>query len=153
MNFGRRDRRENRSAAPTEEFEFYEDTHNDRGEYVGSRPAPTFGRQGDVNVKAPDRDCMASNENVAMPMGNGNQRIIVYYPKTPEDVMVLINHLRMNNPVVVKLDDIDEVTAQRILDFLSGAACALSGTVHRISGNLFLLSPHGVEITMPYVQK
>lgn len=152
MNFNRRDRRD-RSGAK-EDFEFYEDTHNERGEYIGGgRKSAGFNRQGDVNVSAPKEDSMKRNENVAMPMGSGTQRIIVYYPKTPEDVMVLIKHLKMNNPAVVNLDDLDEVTAQRILDFLSGAICALAGTAHRISGNLFLLSPKGVEITIPYEHK
>ena len=148
MDFNRR--RENRSA--DEEYEFYEDTHNEKGEYVGLRSSG-FNRHGDVNVSASSESHISSSQNVAIPMGDGNQRIIVYYPKTPEDVMVLIKHLKMNNPAVVNLDDIDEGTAQRILDFLSGAVCALSGSAHRISGNMFLLSPKGVEITIPYEQK
>lgn len=143
-----------RSGGSNENYEFYEDTHNERGEYVGRKSQKSgFNHKGDMNVTAPHESNMKKNENVAMPMGNGNQRIIVYYPKTPEDVMVLIKHLKMNNPAVVNLDDLDEVTAQRILDFLSGAICALAGTAHRIAGNLFLLSPKGVEITIPYEQK
>lgn len=147
--FNWRDRRD-RTAGAKDDYEYYEDTHNERGEYIGS--SGSFPAHGDATVPAEDNN-MKKNDNVAMPMGNGSQRIIVYYPKTPEDVMVLIKHLKMNNPVVVNLDEIDEVTAQRILDFLSGAVCALSGTAHRISGNLFLLSPKGVEITIPYAQK
>ena len=139
--------REGRGADSFEELEFYEDTRNERGEYIGKKNLQGFNTRGDVNISVPQYDTMKRNDNVAMPMGNG-QRIIVYFPKTPEDVMVLIKHLKMKNPAVVNLDDdLDEVTAQRILDFLSGAVCALSGTVH---SNLFLLSPQGVEITIPY---
>ena len=153
MGFGRRGR-DRASGLNNEEYEFYEDTHNERGEYIGRQSrSDGFSRGGDMNVSMPSESSMKKNENVAMPMGNGSQRIIVYYPKTPEDVMVLIKHLKMNNPAVVNLEEIDEVTAQRILDFLSGAICALSGTAHRISGNLFLLSPKGVEITIPYEQR
>ncbi len=133
-----------------ENYEYYEDTHNEKGEYIGSRP--DFSRKGDMNVTAPKKSTMKSSSNVSMSMGS-NSRILVYYPKTPEDVMVLIEHLRMNDPAIVNLDSVDEATAQRILDFLSGAVCALLGTTHRISGNLFLLSPKGVEITIPYEQK
>lgn len=150
MDFNRRGR-DKRAFNNDSEYEFYEDTHNEKGEYIGKSSG--FGNIGDVNIPQPERDTMKSNENVALPMGNGNQRIIVYYPKTPEDVMVLIKHLKMNNPAVVNLDEIDAETAQRILDFLSGAVCALSGSAHRISGNMFLLSPKGVEITIPYEQK
>ena len=85
-------------------------------------------------------------------MGGGKQRILVYCPKTPEDVTVLIQHLKVSDPAIVNLNDLDEPTAQRILDFLSGAVCALSGTVHRVTGNMFLLAPKGVETTIPYEQ-
>lgn len=133
-----------------EDYEYYEDTHDERGEYIGRQNNGFV--QVDTNISvAPDSKTKKSES--AMTANNGNQRIIVYYPKTPEDVMVLIKHLKMNNPAVVNLEDIDEETAQRILDFLSGAVCALSGTAHRISGNLFLFSPKGVEITIPYEQK
>lgn len=147
-----RERREKATKA-NEDYEFYEDTHNDKGEYVGSRRSGNFGSSGDMNVSMPQQSTMQQSDNFAMPMGNGSRRIIVYYPRTPEDVTVLIEHLKMNNPVVVNLNDIDRGTAQRILDFLAGAICALSGTTHRIAGNLFLLSPQGVEITIPYAQK
>lgn len=145
--------RESRKIDTVDEYEFYEDTHNERGEYIGKNNNQSFDGYNDINIRAPQNDSIGKNDNVAMPMGNG-QRIIVYFPKSPEDVMVLIKHLKMNNPAVVNLeDDIDEGTAQRILDFLAGAVCALSGSVHKISGNLFLLSPQGVEITIPYEKK
>ena len=133
-----------------EEYEYYEDTHDERGEYIGLQNNGFV--QTDMNISSAPAAKMKKNDT-AVEANNGNQRIIVYYPKTPEDVMVLIKHLKMNNPAVVNLEDIDEETAQRILDFLSGAICALSGTAHRISGNLFLFSPKGVEITIPYEQK
>ncbi len=149
LNRKKRDRKKSESF---DDFEYYEDTHNARGDYIGNR-TQGFNSQVDINVPTPQYDNMKTSDNVAMPMGNG-QRIIVYFPKTPEDVQVLINHLRMNNPAVVNLDEgLDDYTAQRILDMLSGAACALEGTVHRISNNLFLLSPHGVETSIPYEQK
>ena len=50
----------------------------------------------------------------------------------------------------VNLDNVEPAAAQRILDFVSGAIYALSGSVHRIAGNIFLLSPEGVGITVPY---
>lgn len=145
MNFRRRDRNGD------DNYEFYEDTHNERGEYIGKR-SEGKSRQNSVG-DASDGNANKC-ENIAMPMGNG-QRIIVYYPKTPEDVEVVINYLKLNNPAVINLEDkrMPDDIKQRILDFFSGAVCALSGSVHRISGNMFLLSPKDVEITIPYEQK
>lgn len=145
-----RKKRDRKKIESFEDFEYYEDTHNAKGDYIGNGNS---GLNSQVNINAPQYNTTQRNDNVAMPMGNG-QRIIVYFPKTPEDVQMLINHLKMNNPAIVNLDEgLDDYTAQRILDMLSGAACALEGTVHRISNNMFLLSPHGVETSIPYEQK
>ncbi len=76
--------------------------------------------------------------------------VVVYEPRSPEDVQLLIDYLKQREPAVVNLDNVEPSAAQRILDFVSGAIYALSGSVHRISGNIFLLSPEGVGITVPY---
>ena len=39
------------------------------------------------------------------------------------------------------------ITVQRILDFLSGAVYALGGSMQRINGTIFLLTPYGVSIS------
>lgn len=79
------------------------------------------------------------------------QNVVVYEPRTPEDVQILIDYLKRREPAIINLNDIDDTTiAQRILDFLSGAEYALGGSVHLIADNIFLLTPEGVEITVPY---
>ncbi len=137
-----------------DEFEYYEDTHNASGDYVGAKPNMSFTHVEDrtINFNESDKETLKPTDNYSFPMGGGKQRILVYCPKTPEDVTVLIQHLKVSDPAIVNLNDLDEPTAQRILDFLAGAVCALSGTVHRVTGNMFLLAPKGVETTIPYEQ-
>ena len=72
--------------------------------------------------------------------------VVVYEPRTPEEVQTLIDYLTRREPAIINLDNIDVEISQRVLDFVSGAIYALGGTVHRVSGNIFLLSPEGVEI-------
>lgn len=81
------------------------------------------------------------------------KNVLVYEPRIPEDVQLIIDHMKSYEPAVVNLESVEPETAQRILDFVSGATYALSGSVHRISGNIFLLSPQGVGITVPYESK
>ena len=114
--------------------EFYEDTHKN-GKYMGSntgtgaRPLP----------------------NNSTPTANRQyQNVVVYDPKTPDDVQKLIDYLKRKEPAIINLDDISEATAQRILDFVAGAIYALNGSIHRIATNIFVLSPEGVDITIPY---
>ena len=110
------------------EVEFYEDTHRN-GAYTGR-----------VDLPAPSQSIAPRNY----------QNVVVYDPKTPEDVQRLIDYLKRREPAIINLDGTVPDVAQRILDFVSGAIYALSGSIHRVASNIFLLSPEGVEITIPF---
>ena len=90
-----------------------------------------------------------STVTVTSPGSNTNQNVVLYSPKSFEDVQMLIDFLKRHEPAVVDLAGVADASAQRILDFLSGAIYALSGSIHRISGSIFLLTPSGVNITVP----
>ena len=76
--------------------------------------------------------------------------VVVHRPHSAEDVQIIIDCLRRGEPAIINLDRESEASAQRILDFISGAIYALCGRIHRISGDIFLLTPDGMEITVPY---
>ena len=120
------------------DMEYFEDTHGQSGGVPEYSQTPSMKQQKTVQQKL-----------MGMPFMNGNN-VGFYDPKTPEDVQQIIDKLRANSSAVVNLDTVEIDAAQRILDFVSGAAYALGGNVHRITGNVFFLSPQGVEITVPY---
>ncbi len=111
-------------------MEYYEDTHKD-GVYMG--------------LKTPNP--LPTKEQLIIP--RAYQNIVMYKPKNLMDVQGLIDYLKRGEPAIINLNDIIEEDAQRMLDFVSGATYALSGNIHRIVTNIFLLSPEGVEITVP----
>jgi len=114
-------------------IEYYEDTHDENGKYTG---------RSEPKILPNDKTFVA---------GRRYQNVVVYAPSTREDVQYLIDFLKRREPAIVNLDGIEEVeVSQRILDFVSGAIYALNGSIHRITTNIFLLSPEGVEITIPY---
>lgn len=78
------------------------------------------------------------------------QNVLVYEPTNYNDVQTLIDYLKRKEPAIINLDGVEPATAQRVLDFTSGAIYALNGSVLRISGNIFLLSPEGVGVTIPH---
>ena len=79
----------------------------------------------------------------SVPIGN----VVLYSPKNYGDVQSLIDHLRMHEPAIVEFAGIGDDDGQRILDFLSGAIYALGGSMQRINGTIFLLTPYGVSIS------
>ena len=79
--------------------------------------------------------------------------VVIYTPKTYEDVQTLIDYLKRDEPAIVNLAGIADSSAQRILDFMSGAVYGLSGSIKRIVGSVFLLTPRGVKIMVPGNEK
>lgn len=124
-----------------DEMEYFEDTRN--GGFTGNIP-----QYSQTSTMQQQQTVMKTGYMVAP----NYQNIVSYEPHSPEDVQFLIDYLKQREPAIVNLNNVEPAAAQRILDFVSGAIYALNGSVHRIeaSGNIFLLSPEGVGITVPY---
>ncbi|MDR0426519.1 MAG: cell division protein SepF [Clostridiales bacterium] len=146
--------------------EYYEDTHNDRGEYTGmlrsfnndyqqrrdrrATDKPSGGGYASYPPKTGTESGNTVSLNYAAEGTRRKNSFMIYEPKTLDDVQTLIDFLKRREPAVINLKSDDAYNAQRILDFVSGAIYALNGTVHRIEDNIFILSPEDVEITIPY---
>ena len=76
---------------------------------------------------------------------NGN--VTIYTPKSYADVQAMIENLSRKESVIVSLESVEAESAQRILDFLSGASYALGGSMRRIKAYTFLITPQGTGIT------
>lgn len=161
--FRRKDGEENNG----ENYEFYEDTHDENGEYTsrlrnfrrdsadrqGAMQSDRLGTDGTRQFSDGEFSSyrpQPARTRTADRMPGVNQNIMVYEPQTSDDVQTLIDFLKTHESAIINLDNIDPDVSQRMLDFVSGAIYALNGSVHRISGNIFLLSPEGVGITKSY---
>lgn len=82
----------------------------------------------------------------SMPFGTMGKNVLIYAPKGDKDLQLLIECLRRKESCIVNLGAMDNATAEKVLDFLSGAVYALRGTIKRLQGDLFLLTPEGVNI-------
>lgn len=84
--------------------------------------------------------------------GGESSKVVIFAPKTYNDVQTLIDYLKRSEPVIIDFAKISGDSAQRILDFMSGAVYALSGSMQRISQTIFLLTPANLQITVPVEQ-
>ncbi len=83
------------------------------------------------------------------PQASGAGGVVIYAPRTYQDVQLLIDHLRMREQVIVDFSTLNQQSVYRILDFMSGAIYALGGSIQQITRNIFLFAPAGVTITVP----
>ena len=121
-----------------EEYGYYEDEHGDA--YTGRLRDYASRTQMSSTQQTQTQQTTADTARVM-------QNFMVYEPRNADDVQTLIDFLKRKESAIINLDNVESEISQRVLDFVSGAIYALNGSVHRISGNIFLLSPEGVGIT------
>jgi cell division inhibitor SepF len=106
-------------------------------------------------VEEPGEDNQSWNDGLAKPnrsnvvsLHNPRPiRLVVVKPVVFEQVQVISDHLKSRRPVIINLEDTEKCTAKRILDFVSGAAYALNGSMQKVSQSIFLFVPSNVEVT------
>lgn len=68
-------------------------------------------------------------------------------PSNIEEAVEVCEALKDKKITIVRLEKIDFDSAQRISDFLSGAAFALGGAIQLVNDRIFVVCPEGVDIT------
>jgi len=59
----------------------------------------------------------------------------------------MIDSLKSNRPVIANFENIDHEKAQRILDMMSGAMYAMSGSVHKVSRSIYVFAPESMDVS------
>lgn len=114
----------------------YEDDFDD--EY-DDRPAKTSSSTALSNKVTPMRQ-PARRASVSM-------EVCVIKPTSVEDSREITETLLSGRTVILNLEGLDLDIAQRIIDFTSGAAFAISGNLQKISHYIFLVTPTNVDIS------
>ena len=73
--------------------------------------------------------------------------VCVIKPKSMEDAREITETLLADCTVLLNMEGLDLDVAQRIIDFISGAAFAISGNLQKISSYIFLVTPTNVDIS------
>lgn len=88
-----------------------------------------------------------SQQNKVVNIHANNQfKVVIMQPETFDDARDICDHLKSKKPVVVNLESISKETAQRIVDFLSGAVYGLDGDIQKVSAGIFLVAPNNVDV-------
>ena len=74
-------------------------------------------------------------------------QVAVMTPCDVDDAASACDYLKQGRICVINLEGVERLIAQRIADFLGGAAYAIDGDIQRISADIFIVAPAGVNIT------
>src|SRR5207249_5836310 len=74
-------------------------------------------------------------------------RVHVVAPVSFNDAQEIGDKLKVSQPVIVNLQNVDRDLARRIIDFSSGLAYGLGGQMDKVADQVFLLTPSNVEVS------
>ena len=82
-----------------------------------------------------------------MPTASTAARVHVVEPRGFNDAQEVGDRLKANQPVILNLQGLDRDLQRRLIDFSSGLAYALGGSMSRVADQVFLLTPSNVEVS------
>lgn len=74
-------------------------------------------------------------------------RVHVVEPSGFNDAQEVGDRLKANQPVILNLQGLERDLQRRLIDFSSGLAYALAGSMARVADQVFLLTPSDVEVS------
>lgn len=76
-----------------------------------------------------------------------NPKVHVIAPVRFPDAQEIGDRLKASQPVIVNLQAADRELSRRMIDFCSGAAYVLGGSMDKVADQVFLLTPTNVEVS------
>lgn len=70
----------------------------------------------------------------------------VVKPETFDSVAQIADHLLSRRTVVLNVENTNKETCRRIIDFLSGVAYSIDGSLKKIATNAYVITPSNVDV-------
>lgn len=74
-------------------------------------------------------------------MSSSKSQIVLYEPRVYSDAKDVAQNLLQNKAVVINFSRMEDSSAKRIVDFITGTVYALNGEIQRIGDKIFLATP------------
>jgi cell division inhibitor SepF len=89
----------------------------------------------------------AARASAVKPIPMPATRVHVMEPKGFNDAQEVGDRLKAGQPVILNLQGVERDLQRRLIDFSSGLAYALTGTMSKAADQVFLLTPSNVEVS------
>ena len=109
-------------------------------------PAPRPSRRSAEPAEAAPAPEAPSFSGKVLNMGGNRPAVVLFRPSSFNDATKAADDLRDKKAVIVNLENVDKAISRRVIDFLSGCAYALDGTVNKIALATYLFCPHNMEV-------
>ncbi len=87
----------------------------------------------------------AASSGISLSSG-ASLEIKVVKPQHFDSVPQIADHLLNKRTVVLNLENTNKETARRLIDFLSGVAYSIDGSLKKIDSNAYVITPSNVDV-------
>lgn len=94
----------------------------------------------------------SSNKVVPIRTAPNGLEVCIVKPANFGESQQVCEVLMDGQPVIVNLEGIDIMEAQRIMDFISGCIFSISGNMRQVSRYIFVFSPQNIDISGDYIK-
>jgi len=112
---------------------------------------PVIGSEEPKKAAPPKEEKKKKTNLISVPSRNSktaeNLEIVLFKATSYDDMQEIARHIKERKVAVVNFEDMDKDVAQRMVDFLSGAAFALDGVPRKVSGGTFIFSSSQVDVS------
>ena len=98
------------------------------------------------NSKNNSRNVVTMNQASQSYTAQVSSKMCLFEPRVFSDTQDIADELKNRRATLVNLQRIDQVSAKRIIDFLSGTVYAIGGDIQRVGTDIFLCTPDNVEV-------
>ena len=77
---------------------------------------------------------------------SSKQEVVLFRPGSFNDTTKAADDLKANKAVIVNMENVDKAMARRVVDFLSGCAYSLDGSVKKIAQAAYLFCPSNLVV-------
>lgn len=121
-------------------FDDYNDGIDDDPSGVGNMGQANIGNMGSAGpINSPMGGISLSGSGSALEMK-------VVKPQQFDSVTQIADHLMNKRTVVLNLESTSKETARRLIDFLSGVAYSIDGSIKKIASNAYVITPSNVDV-------
>lgn len=77
--------------------------------------------------------------------GSGPSKIVLYEPRVYSDAKEVAQNLLNQKAIIINFSRMDDASARRVVDFITGTVYALNGEIQRVGDKIFLATPPKFE--------
>src|SRR5262245_10552607 len=112
------------------------------------RPAPEpYGKEPTVRTIPRDEPPSAVTVSSSVMRTQSSARVHVVEPHGFNDAQEIGDRLKASQPVIMNLQGVPRELQRRLIDFSSGLAYGVGGSMSRVADQVFLLTPTNVEVS------